>query len=457
MFRFSVFLPVMLIGLALLAAAAAAEMDGYSVSLKPSVTVVGPVVTIGDLFEGDIMRAEKAIANAPEPGQRFVLSANWLRSLAHAYGIDWRPTNTYDRATVYRPGQTIGQGKILEHVREALIIQGMPSNYGLDVATMLKNVTISTEVNPDISVREAFFELEDRSFSAIVEVPKGGANAKFIPVRGTAFPVLPVPTLNRSITKNTLISDSMIEWVDMPADRLHRDTIMDLRLLVGKSPRSYLRAGRAIRNADVIEITLVDIPVPGRDLREDVKITSAHLEWVTVNQADLSSSVITDIDRIIGLSPRRFLPGGAPIRVSDVHAVVEVELPVAVRNIQRGTLVTEDDYKWMVMNENELHGDILFDSTEVLGQAARRTIRAGQVFRKRDLRIPIVVSRGKLVTIRVSTPVMELSAQGKALEAGGTAEIIRVVNTLSNKTVLGTIVDGNTVRVESQQTAMNLQ
>lgn len=92
--------------------------------------------------------------------------------------------------------------------------------------------------------------------------------------------------------------------------------------------------------------------MPRHDLRKNVEIAAAHLQWVTVNQADLSDNIVTDMDRLLGLSPRRFLPGGAPIRMADVHAVIPIEIPVAIRDIRRGTLVTEHDFQWVTMNEN---------------------------------------------------------------------------------------------------------
>lgn len=434
---------------------AVAETELYSARLKPSVTVTGPTVTLGDLFDGDIMRPEKAVAKAPEPGQRFVLGARWLTNLARNYGIDWRPANTYDRATVYRPGQTISETEILDTVRATLSIHGMPSNYGLDVASPLGNVTIAAEAAPEIGVREAFFDATSRTFSAVVEIPKGSPNAQFFPLRGTAYPTISVPVVDRNVSKNTLITDAMVQWIDFPADALRRDTVMDDRLLVGKSPRSYVRAGQPIRDGELEQVSLIDVPVPRHDLHEDTEISQSHIEWVTMNQADLSRAIVTDADRLIGLTPRRFLPAGAPIRVSDVHAVSLIEIPVALRDIRRGTLITENDFHWVSMNEHELVGDVLMDADDIAGLTSRRTIRTGQVFHSRDLRVPVVVERGKIVTIRLSTPYMQLSAKGKALENGGAHETIKVVNTLSNKTILATVVDENTVTVETLQVAMN--
>ncbi|MFL2771871.1 MAG: flagellar basal body P-ring formation chaperone FlgA [Rhodospirillaceae bacterium] len=438
----------------LFTAPADAGREDFSASLKPSVTITGNLVTLGDLFEGDIMRPEKVIAKAPEPGQRFVLGAQWLASLARTYGIDWRPANTYDRTVVYRPGYTIGRSEILDQLRHALMFQGLPNNYGLDLTTALSNITVSTEETRDIGVRETFFDAQTLTFSAVVEIPEGSPTAQYIPVRGTAFPTLAAPVINQNVGRNTLITDSMIEWVDIPTTKVRHDTLMDAQLIIGKAPRTYLRAGQTMRDTDLIQVTLIDIPVPRHDLRNDIEITETHIRWTTFNTADISNNIITDVNRLVGLYPRRFLPSGAPIRISDVHSVIPVEIPVALRDIRRGTLVSEDDFQWYRMNENELGRDVLVDSSDVLGLVARRTIRTGQVFRKRDLRVPVLIERGKIVTIRLSTPMMQLSAKGRALEKGGANDTIRVMNTLSNKTVLATIVDGENVRVETIENAM---
>ncbi len=438
---------------ATLTTSALAIGNDYTVKLRPSVTVSSPAVTLGDLFEGDLMWPEKAVAPAPKPGQRFVLGSKWLANVARTYGIDWRPANTYDRAMVYRPGQTISEGDILDRVEQDLIAMGMPNNYGLSLSAPLGHITIAADAVPDIAVREPFFDAGTGAFSAVVEVPAGTPNAQFIPVRGNAFPTVSVPALNRNVSKNTLITDSMIEWIDVPTAAVRRDVVMDAYLLVGKSPRTFIRAGEQVRDNDIIQVTLVDIPVPRHDLREGTEISTSHIDWITMNQSDVSQNIVTDIERLIGLSPRRFLPAGAPIRVSDVHIVVPVDVPVALRDVRRGEILTEEDFHWITMNENELAGGVLTDERDVIGQTARRAIRAGQVFRGRDLRTPVLIERGKIVTIRLETPFMQLSAMGKALENGGAGETMRIMNTLSNKTIFATVIDADTVRVDSLQTA----
>ncbi|MCC6915637.1 MAG: hypothetical protein IT566_18210, partial [Rhodospirillaceae bacterium] len=105
--------------------------------LNTAITVQGDAVTHGDVFQGYLSRPEKVVAQAPKPGQRMTLSAEWLEDTARTYGLDWRPVNTFDRAVVYQPGQTVSGAEIIAQVKAALIANGMPENYGVANATTI--------------------------------------------------------------------------------------------------------------------------------------------------------------------------------------------------------------------------------------------------------------------------------------------------------------------------------
>ena len=47
--------------------------------------------------------------------------------------------------------------------------------------------------------------------------------------------------------------------------------------------------------------------------------------------------------------------------------------------------------------------------------------------------------RGSLVTMKIETPFMTVTAQGKAQQDGAEGEIVRVINTQSNRVVEGTV------------------
>src|SRR4051794_25030171 len=63
------------------------------------------------------------------------------------------------------------------------------------------------------------------------------------------------------------------------------------------------------------------------------------------------------------------------------------------------------------------------------------------------LQQPQVVTKGSLVTMVLQQRSMTLTAQGKALEAGADGQVIRVVNTMSNRTVEAVVTGPNQVSV----------
>src|SRR5689334_387307 len=98
---------------ALFATSAAAADLNDEVRLNPSITVTGDDIHLGDVFSGYLTRPEKVVASAPRPGTRSVLSAEWLETLAHTYGLSWKPASAYDRAIVYQPGKTVSSTEIV--------------------------------------------------------------------------------------------------------------------------------------------------------------------------------------------------------------------------------------------------------------------------------------------------------------------------------------------------------
>jgi|GEM_PF-3092403 len=425
------------------------------VRLNPSVNVTDEVIRLGDLFGPDAPRAEKAVAQAPLPGQRIVLPSDWLAKLAQTHGIDWRPTGPYDRAMVFRPGQTIQSADILSAVRAALHAHGMPANFGVKPYASMTPVTVAQSADKQIVVREAFYDAVTSSFSAVAEIAAGDPSAVFLPVRGTAMPVVNVPTLKQGLARNTVITPEMIEYVDLPEADIAADTVMDVSALIGKAPRGYLKSGHAVRQAEIFHLTLTDIPVLRGELRRGGEISAADIIWVAVNADDVPSDVVTDETQLIGKSAKRYLAARAAIRRGDVQVVNIVEVPVAARDIRRGTTLGPDDVSWVEMSEQDIIGDVVREEKNLIGLIANAGVRAGQPFRSVGVVRPVVAAKSKAVTLIYNTPVMSLTAKGKMLEDGAVGQTIRVLNTKSSHIVFAEVLDSNTVRVTDQQTAMN--
>ncbi len=418
--------------------------------LNTAITVTSDNITLGDVFQGYLSRPEKVIAQAPRPGQRLVLTAEWLADTARVYGLDWKPVNALDRAVVFQPGTTISTADIFSAVKQALLATGMPRNYGVAATTQVAPVTVAVGAHTGIDVREAMFDAASGSFSAVVQIPPGDPNAVFIPVRGAAFPVVSVPVLKESAGKDAMITSDMIDMIDLPEAQVKQFTVTDPGALIGKTPKIFLRAGLPIRDTDVTLVTLVDIPVLATDTDRDSRITHANVKIVSVNAATLPADTVTTADYLVGKSPRRHLAAGQPIRRADVQIVRRVEVPVAARDLGRGTTLTEDDVTWVMMNEAQAVGEYSTDEAEILGQTTRHSVRAGQLLRKHTLAKDVVVARGQTITVTWSAASMNLTATATAMEKGAVGDVIRVMNAKSRQAMLVEVIDSRNARVATQ-------
>ncbi len=434
------------------AASLAADLD-EQLHLNTSITAKDDSIRLGDIFAGYLSRPEKIVASAPQPGQRLTLTAEWLGDLARKNGLDWAPGNAYDRAVVYQPGQVITAQEITTAAKKELLAKGLPANYSIGAPLNFTQVTVSMHAAADIGVREAFYDAASHAYSAVIEIPPGDPKAQFIPMRGVAFATVTVPVAKDNVPKNTIITAAMLTTLELPQDQVKATTITDASLLVGKSPKGFLKSGQPVFENDVAQMSLVDVPVLTVDMQRNSMIAKGHVRLVAMNAEDLPRDAVTSAAELIGRSPRRVLVAGAPIRRGDVQTTKELRVPVLTRDLIRGATVTEGDLNWVTMNESEMPHQALIDAEEIVGRQTKHAMRAGQELRGYDIARPVVVQRGRLVTIVFSLPMIKLTAQGQATENGGVGDVIRVLNTKSNMTVTAEVVDSHTVRIVSQQIA----
>jgi len=82
---------------------------------------------------------------------------------------------------------------------------------------------------------------------------------------------------------------------------------------------------------------------------------------------------------------------------------------------------------------------------EVLGQGAKRRVRAGQLIAPNLLTAPLLIRRGQQVTIVASQDGISASATGEALTNGREGEVIRVRNLGSQKVIEAQVVEEGVV------------
>ena len=126
--------------------------------------------------------------------------------------------------------------------------------------------------------------------------------------------------------------------------------------------------------------------------------------------------------------------GAEPTTVSG-RAWATVDVPVLARPLRAGDVITEADIDWSPQRADRLRADAVTDPDNIIGLAARRSLRPGEPLRGYDLERPTAIERGEIVTLVLSRGGMQLSVQARSLGDVAEGESGRFVNLQSNRTV----------------------
>lgn len=119
--------------------------------------------------------------------------------------------------------------------------------------------------------------------------------------------------------------------------------------------------------------------------------------------------------------PRQVLPAGRPIEQGDLE-------PRTVR-----ILGTASAYA--------------IDPEQIVGHVPRRDLPAGKPIRAGAIQAPIVVNRGRPVTVVYRSGALTIQTKGQAMESGGVGEMVRVLNVDSSKVLYGVVCGVDEVEV----------
>ena len=130
------------------------------------------------------------------------------------------------------------------------------------------------------------------------------------------------------------------------------------------------------------------------------------------------------------------------------RAIEMIEIPVLRRRMLPGEVIGERDIAWQDARADRISRNVVRDPVNLVGKSPRRPIRAEKPVLGSELRQPVLVSKNSLVTIRLQTARMVLTARGRAMEPGAKGDVIRVVNTKSNQIISASVTASGTVEVD---------
>jgi len=124
-----------------------------------------------------------------------------------------------------------------------------------------------------------------------------------------------------------------------------------------------------------------------------------------------------------------------PGRMISGRAVPVVDVPVLVRSLARGDVISQADIEWTRLAADRVRPDMLTRVEAMIGQAARRTLREGAPLRAMDIEAPVLIARGETVALVYRSGPLILTARARALQNAAEGELARFVNLQSNRTI----------------------
>ena len=128
------------------------------------------------------------------------------------------------------------------------------------------------------------------------------------------------------------------------------------------------------------------------------------------------------------------------------NGVADMRIVVPSHSIPRGTTISDSDLSYQNVDASSVQAGVVSSMNDLDGMEARRVLRAGEPIRPDDVRKPILVTKGSMVTINFIAPGITLTAVGKAMGEGGMGETVTVLNPISYRQISCTVTGAGTVR-----------
>ena len=124
-----------------------------------------------------------------------------------------------------------------------------------------------------------------------------------------------------------------------------------------------------------------------------------------------------------------------------------VYIPVLAQDTAAGDTITEGDIEMLRMPSDKVPNGAFTKTEDLIGLSPKRALTAFRPILNVQVEYPTLVKKGDRVTITLKTAMMQLSAQGIALENGSKGNTIRVSNEGSRKIVDATVESSGNVTV----------
>jgi flagellar basal body P-ring formation protein FlgA len=274
--------------------------------LRANVVVTSDIVRVGDVIDNAGPAARIAIYRAPDPGTTGTLPVAQLVNTLRAHQVIGVDTRDLREISVTRQARSFDASDIEQAVARALerrnglgdagnislTFDRTPGDIRLDAAN-------SGALNP-VAVR---YEPRNNRFDVTFEISNeaGLAPAK-LRFTGSAIETVEAAVLARSVERNDVLKSSDVVVERRPKAEVGADVLTRDRAL-GMQARRQLRAGQALKGADVAKPDLVQRDQSVTLIYETVGI------YLTVLGKALEAGTEGDVVNVLNLQSKRTVSG----------------------------------------------------------------------------------------------------------------------------------------------------
>jgi len=294
--------------------------------LRATVTVESDVVRIGDVIDNAGTSAQIAIYRAPDLGTTGSLPTSQLIAALQAHQVIGVDTRDIKAVSVTRLSRTI-EGKEIElaiaHMLEHRSGLGDAANLSLTFDRDVGDVRLEASNTGSLQPIAVRFEPRNGRFDVSFEVANENntmpARLRFT---GIAIETVEAAVLTRNVERSDVLKSSDVMTERRPKAEVGGDAAIRNRA-VGMQMRRQLRAGQALKVADLVKPDLVQ-----RDDNVTLIFESTGL-YLTIRGKALEAGTEGDVVNVLNLQSKRTVTGVVVGRGQVAISVATPRLPAA--------------------------------------------------------------------------------------------------------------------------------
>jgi flagella basal body P-ring formation protein FlgA len=236
---------------------AAAQSDRPA--LRPSVTVQGDLVRIGDLVENAGPVANVAIFRAPDLGTSGAVSTDRIVDAIRPYQLIDIDTRGVAEVTVARTSRAIALKEISDRIAELLSQQyglGDPGHIGLTFDRPLRTLQVEANATGELQVLAINYDARSNRFDVTLDLPSSAILHRQPPrFTGTATETIDVIAVDHPVERGEVLQASDLTTLRRP--KAQGVGITDPTAAIGFAARRALRPGQPLAAADLMKPEIV--------------------------------------------------------------------------------------------------------------------------------------------------------------------------------------------------------